>query len=309
MSGFAGFLPDPSGDSTWLFRAVNSVSGGAPTGPATWSKPRNARLVFILAQGPGGGGGLGQATATGTGGGGASAGTTVAWCGPALLLPDLLYIAPGTGGVGATPGSPVASAGIDTIVGFSPQMVTTSNSAAQFIRANGGTVGSSGASGGAAGGASSTQAAAITLFGTVTVTAGQGGAAGGATTGASVTFPTTANAFATGGAGGAGCSGSTDNAGGNITVPSAGWEPLVASLTGGAAGGSRGQDGLFRVRQSFAPFYSTGGSGGGSLHTAGTGGAGGNGGPGAGGAGGGAGATTGGSGGNGGDGFVLIAVV
>ena len=142
----------------------------------------------------------------------------------------------------------------------------------------------------------------------VTTTGQNGSGAVANSTGASVTWGSTTTGTCSGGTAGGGSNGTTDNAGGLITAPNVGWEPMIITSPGGVAAGGRGNDGLSAsVKAALMSFYSYGGTGGASNHV-GTGGAGGNGGLGSGGGGGGSG-VTGGAAGRGGDGIVLIQVL
>ena len=123
---------------------------------------------------------------------------------------------------------------------------------------------------------------------------GGAGVAGGA-----ITWGTL---FISGGAGGGGTNTLNANgAGGAITAAG---NPIFQTLSGGAAGGGKGSQGIDILG---APPISSGGSGGGAYGVS-SGGRGGNGGFGSGGAGGGAG-VTGGNGGRGGDGLVIITAI
>jgi hypothetical protein len=131
------------------------------------------------------------------------------------------------------------------------------------------------------------------------------GGAGGLGNGTQVTWGSSVTGPACGGAAGGGISTTTtDHTGGQIIIPDAGFEPILATIPGGPIA-TRGQDGICSLHFASAPFYSTGGAGGGSNHGA-TGGRGGDGAYGSGGGGGGGGAT-GGAGGSGGDGLIVMA--
>lgn len=274
----------------------------------TWTKPRGATMVNILAIGGGGGGGGGftaaAAAARGGGGGGGSSAHSRCLL-PCLYLPDILYIQVGQGGQGVLSGGGTAGSGILSYVSIAPNL-TTSNLllASGAAGAVGGVTGTGAAAG--TGGAAGTAVAAgsampLSGAGQVNWTAGQVGSAGGAQTGAvgvAVAIPVT-QALCQGGSGGAGVT-AADFAGGLFTAIAGSWlsEQRPATPAAGTAGHGSGGP------QIWQPFFSFGG-GGGSSSNASAGANGGNGAHGAGGGGGGGG-TTGGRGGNGGSGIVII---
>lgn len=282
-----------------------------------WEKPKNCKIVNILAIGGGGGGGAGFAVlsngATGGGGGGSSAiarGTFMS-----CLIPDRLYIRVGNGGLGGTNTVVVAAtAGAISYVSIQPNTtagnILIASGAAGAGAGGPGTAGVGGAVGTAGSVFSQTNFYLSTLgiIQTLVGTAGTIGGTGGATlasfTLASIVSP---------GLGGAGFTlgGASDTAG-NITGN--GFVPTTPGGTNGVgAVGGNGGNGYSSVRPSISannrlPFFNTGGAGGGSSTTT-NGGNGGFGGIGSGGGGGGAnnsGSNLGGNGGRGGDGIVII---
>lgn len=175
----------------------------------------------------------------------------------------------------------------------------------QTPKPNNGTAATSSAAGNAQGGGSGNTVAAFLQafqghFDSIVMASGANGGTFTGAVGSNITYPTS-GLLLSGGAGGAG---GANFAGGDITAPTQTNFVLFPTLTGGAAGGGNGIDGV----ELYQPLLSTGGSGGGSSAdgTA-RGGDGGDGGFGSGGGGGGAGGTNGsGAGGNGGPGLVII---
>lgn len=272
-----------------------------------WSKPRNAKFVFILTIGGGGGGAAGTSGALGTnraGGGGGAASNVAKFFIPAPFVPDVLYVSVGKGGNGGTSLSVNGVDGGISYVGISPNTGSTS----VLIQSS-----NAGASGGIGqvGGSQATATLRTTISNTLGIStiiptsvpyiAGSNGSASG------VGNNKNPLAIVSGGAGGAGTNTSnTSFNGGNVALTT--WSPQISSGLGGVSGsnGSPGYQGyLIGANNSESkPLFFTGGAGGGSFGS-GTGWAGGNGAIGCGGGGGGAG-VTGGPGGKGGDGIVYI---
>jgi len=285
--------------------------GVAAKGYESWTKPKWASMVSIVAvsSGAGGGGGFSRASTAdgGGGGGGACSGLTRFIC-PAICLPDVLYVQVHGGGAGGT-------ANNNGVQGEITYVLTGKTAVAPNILVQGTAsvpgpgVAGSGTSAGAGGTIPSNPAIQpMNYWGHWMTVQGLAGGAGGAHTGAvGSTITAWGSIPLSPGAGGGGSTGS-DNAGGAQTPTAAidlGSQMYFASGAGtiaaaGLANGGDGQAGMSRV----TPFLNSGGSGGGS-NDDGQGGAGGAGGIGCGGGGGGAG-VTGGRGGNGGPGIVII---
>jgi hypothetical protein len=269
-----------------------------------WTKPRGVSMVAIFGVGAGGKGGNGAvgANSAAAGGGGGGSGSQSFVCLPAILIPDVLFVA-------------VPSNGIATRVAIYPDS-TINNTL--LIANQGGSGGiASGATPGAAGSAGSAASIAtmpLAGLGVYNLLAGQAGIIGGvAVAGGALTLPTT-GLCVTGGTGGGGvpAAATAGTAGGNITGAG-----VLPTLNGGAAQatatspGNAGSNGLLCGYRGLE--FSMGGTGGGSSHGSATGaglfgGNGGKGGIGCGGGGGG-GCLTGGTagiGGQGGEGQVVI---
>lgn len=276
-------------------------TGEANTGWRTWVKPRGCSVVMIFALGAGGAGGNGVvgAASTAAGGGGGASGGQITWIGPALLLPDVLFV---NVDPRRAPGTPASF----TRISITPEI--TQNNLFLAAVPGGGGGNAAGATAGIAGVAGAAPGLSLLGIGTYTSVAGNPGTAGG-TTGAApaLTLPISGN-IATGGTGGAGVgtAASAGTNGGSIT--GAGIFPTHTGGIGSAgAAGQAGKNGIQPISK-VTFFY--GGTGGGSAAASGTfsGGPGGQGAPGAGGGGGG-GSFTGGvaqSGGFGGPGLVII---
>ena len=289
-------LPDAVGEGVRVFKPSAS-NGGAWF---SWSKPRGCRLVMLWGCGPGGTGGRGYSGASGGGGGGGGSGGVSSLIIPAWLVPDMLWVLPAAGG-----------SGLQTFVAVSPVMPGGSAPSNVLLIAAAGSNGTNGSSGSSGGGGSGGNAQygsgwALWAVGVSAGYTGQSGANGGNQAAGSAITPGNSTVV-TGGSGGAGHAVSTNYAGGVITAPQAGWEPMVANVAGGVGAGGNGRPGLDGFHRTGVPSYSTGGTGGGSNYGA-TGGNGGRGGTGSGGGGGGSG-STGGSGGLGGDGLVVITAI
>ena len=286
-------------------------SAPTTTGWQTWTKPRNAKLVSIVAIGGGGGGG-GNRSGGLRGGGGGGSGAVTQLIIPANLLPDTLFLSVGKGGDGAGNGlAPGVDGGISYVC-IAPEIISGSvviqsgNVAAQ----GGGQGAGVGTALGGAGETSFTYvpglSAASVFYCALGIFQSTPGARGGdGNSGAATNITALSASILTGGAGGSGNSGASAN-GASITGVG-----LVPTIPGGVAAGGSGSAGYQTYRPNDlvsqrVPFLATGGSGGASDSTSGLGGDGGPGAIGCGGGGGGAGATNGGDGGRGGDGVIII---
>ena len=267
-----------------------------------WSKPRNAKFIFIYAIGGGAGGAAGTSGSLGTarnGGGGGAASNVAKFFIPASLVPDVLYVLVGRGGAGGTSGSPAGSNGEISYVGYYPNTGVTSTLVQSSI------LPASGATGQSAAGTPSTffRSTLTQLFGQVnnlptSSVIGTNGSAGGG-----VGTNKTPTGIVSGGAGGGGTGVLNNNFSGGSIVSTT-WNPTIPGGNGG--NGLPGYQGYIigANNSESKPLWFTGGSGGSSNGT-GTGWVGGDGAIGCGGGGGGAG-VTGGAGGRGGDGLVII---
>jgi len=249
-----------------------NLGSGVPRTTFSWMKPRGASMVRIMLIGAGGGGDNGSSTGGGKGGG---SGAVTSWIGPAMFIPDQLFISPGAGGTANNDG--VASS----------VAVKLGNSG--FVNVL--TAAAGRGSGGSGAGGNAMTANQFTACGIFTSIAGQTGTAG-SSTGAGTNQAASTTTFLSGGAGG---SGGSANSGGGVT-PNYGYTALPVTTAGGTV---KGADGYFSTKPILV---GTGGAGGTTSTTVGT--AGGRGGIGCGGGGGGEDATTG--GGRGGGGAVFI---
>lgn len=310
-------LPDDS-----LTKEVFYANG--TTSWQIWTKPTNAKFIYMVLIGGGGGGGAGassNAGAGGGGGGGCSAISRVYF--HASFLPDRLYIQVGNGGRGgiAPPLTAAATAGGISYVSIQPN--TTANNiivASGAAGAGAGGAGGAGAAPGTAGAAGTIYTASLlTGLGSFVGIAGIIGQAGGGGNATLASFNIGTAPYLipiTPGLGGGGISAAgTPNINGNINEN--GIFPKIPGGTSSPTFGSDGSNGFcgFRPNSNSStrlPFYSTGGAGGGAGGygaVIGSGGSGGFAGIGSGGGGGGGsffGSTNGGKGGNGGDGLVII---
>ena len=280
-------------------------SGLIPQGTKVWNKPKGITFVYGLLIGPGTGGGGGG---TGGGGGGGSAGPIVTFLVPAIAVPDELYINVPSGGKGGPANTAGSVPATSTLIGYNTVLQTTGTPNRTVFAFTNSTTGQTG---GGAGGTTSGAAGAggtlaslnnlimISTVGSVQISpATAPGQAG--TTGAGANAPFLGRPQ--GGASGGGISGGVGSAGGNVLGPSFGTQTIWnRNLSGGAATGQAGEDGITLFNPTF---FSLPGAGGGA-NVGGVGGRGGNGGIGSGGGGGGAG-STGGAGGDGGSGFVML---
>ena len=306
-------LPKPQNGYIDYFFAESSKLGDTWR---TWEKPRGISMIYITCIGGGGGGRSGWCadsnTRSGGAGGGSSGFSTLLI--PAMVLPDVLYVAVGRGGAGGASVTLVNNAaagsnGIGSFVSIAP------STAAIYVAcfANGGSgagnnVVGANTAGLAAGVATQANNALMSGLGQFFALAGHSGAAGPTGTATALSYPATGLLLSGGGAGGGG-NGFT---GGNLNVPTSfpGFPLFGNGRDGGLAASTAnpGGDGL----SLFQPLMSIGGAGGGSSSSitsgVGRGGRGGNGGIGCGGGGGGAGpsGTGSGAGGKGGDGLVII---
>lgn len=267
----------------------------------TWTKPRGATMLALIAVAGGGSGGGGQSSVAGGGGGGGGAGSQGHLIIPAMFLPDTLYIQVGAGGQPSAAAT-IGSIGNNTKVSVQP----SDNSTEGRIHVVGG--GGAGGAGIAAGGAGgSGGGGGVDTLGTATgfyrTSNGQAGSAGGVNDGTvpgAVVIPVTGG-FVMGGGGGGGSNSGTAIAGSAVTAIAGAYlseqRPTTTPITGLPGSGG------FRTMM---PRWHWGGTGGSSNTTAAqVGGAGGFGMYGSGGGGGGCGAT-GGIGGAGGDGIVIM---
>jgi hypothetical protein len=295
---------------------IQVFGSSSTSGTFTWTKPANAKMVYLWMVGGGHGGGSGARYATsslrGGGGGGAGGNAYARWL-SAAFLGATETVTVGTGVQGG------ASVTTDSTAGIAPTMVTTNFSSFAGFRtygpAGGGQGGSSTASGTGSSGGNH-----IVDFGTIANVVGGTGNSG--STGSTPAGGTTYHAglVAGGGGGGVGQSatltfsvngGAGSKHGAYTDVSGAGLVTAVAGGTGGVAStltaAGNGVDGGFS--SSVNTFRAGTGGGGGYYVTGAAGGAGGNGGwPGGGGGGGGASDNgfASGKGGNGANGAVVI---
>ena len=270
----------------------------------TWIKPRNAKLVSIVAIGGAGGGG-GNRTGGLRGGGGGGSGAVTKLIIPANLLPDTLFLSVGRGGPqsgNTTLDAPGSNGGISYIC-ITPEVVSGS-----VVIQSGNVVAQGGGAGAgvgtALGGAGETAftyvpglSAASVFYCALGIFQSTPGARGGdGSTALASNITALSASILTGGAGGSGNSGASA-AGASITGAG-----LVPTIPGGTSGGGSGSAGYQTYSPNDlvsqrVPFLATGGAGGSSDSTSLNGGNGGNGAIGCGGGGGGAGNSAGGFGG------------
>jgi len=278
----------------------------------TWIKPRNAKLVSIVAIGGAGGGG-GNRTGGLRGGGGGGSGAITKLIIPANLLPDTLFLSVGRGGPqsgNTTLDAPGSNGGISYIC-ITPEVVSGSVVIQSGnVEAQGGGAGAG--VGTALGGAGETAftynpiTAASVFYCALGIFQSTPGVRGGdGSTALASNITALSASILTGGAGGSGNSGASA-AGASITGAG-----LVPTIPGGTSGGGSGSAGYQTYMPNDlvsqrVPFLATGGAGGSSDSTSFNGGRGGNGAIGCGGGGGGAGTSAGGFGGRGGDGVITI---
>jgi hypothetical protein len=278
----------------------------------TWTKPRNAKLVSIVAIGGGAAGG-GNITGGLRGGGGGGSGAITKLIVPANLIPDTLFLLVGQGGVNSSNSFFVDRGlivGNTSYVCITPQVVSGSvviQSGNRPARAGG----QGDEAGTALGGAGETaftydSSSASAFYCALGIFQSTPGARGGdGSTGLASNITALSASILTGGAGGSGNSGASAN-GASITGVG-----LIPTIPGGVAGGGSGSIGYQTYRPNDlvsqrVPFLAAGGAGGSSNSTTFNGGNGGNGAIGCGGGGGGAGTSIGGRGGNGGAGVIII---
>jgi len=277
----------------------------------TWNKPNGINFVYglLIGAGSGGGGGFSMgAGTTGGGGGGGTPGCTIQFLQPAYLVPDILFVSVATGGTG---GGANTNGGFPNITGLfygnvGSQAATSrtyysypNNQQATTQSGRSGSIGSGGA-GGTTLTVTSTQAmpGIVGFSNFIQATSPDGGFAGTLVAGTNAAFLGRPQ----GGAGGGGVTSGVAAAGGNVLGPTTSTQSIWSrDLSGGAATGQAGEDGITL----FEPTLFTLPGAGGGANASGTGGKGGKGGIGCGGGGGGAG-TTGGAGGDGGDGFIIL---
>jgi hypothetical protein len=276
-----------------------------------WDKPKGINFIYGLLIGAGSGGGGGFSFGAGTAGGGGGGGTpgcVIQFLQPAYLVPDTLYVTVAVGGSGGAAGT---QGGYPNITGlFYGNMGNQAaasrtyycypnNAQATLQSGRGGAVGSGG-NGGTTLTVASTQAmpGIVGFSNFVQATSPNGGFAGTLVAGTDATFLGRPQ----GGAGGGGVTSGVAAAGGNALGPTTSVNSIWSrNLSGGAATGQAGEDGITL----FDPTLFTLPGAGGGANASGTGGKGGKGGIGCGGGGGGAG-TTGGAGGDGGNGFIML---
>ena len=295
------------------------ADAGITTSWQSWTRPKNAKWLWLLVGngGQGGGGGRsGGAGGTARGGGGAGGtGPVSTLIIRASLLPRELFILTGAGGAGGAAGAPgvtPADAAISMICISPNPPASNSGPLLVLTGGNGGGHGGDGgttttAAGGGGGVINSTGInywvnAGIANYTISPLTGGAGASGALAANAAAISMSTNVHyAFPGTGGGSADTSDGVGN-GGNYTSLPAIVGPAHDGGVGGATGGADGTQGrLVRL----APFLSIGGTGGGAGGATGNGGIGGNGGPCAGGGGGGGG-IVGGAGGRGGPGIVMI---
>ena len=320
MDGFLDLPLNKSQAKTYIFTAdYTNIGAFASQGMQKWVKPKGINFIYGLLIGAGSGGGGGGLNG---GGGGGAPGNYVTFIQPAIAIPDELWVTVAFGGIGGNGGNPNGSAGAAPAGLGAGAPVTGlwwdargTNSTVNSVPAYGGTFYTYITNGGASSGGTS-------------VGGGSGGSAAGAGTGITqagvngfsvlTNGPGTATGFAggfttagtntpflgrpQGGAGGGGRSGGAQS-GGNVLGPSTSSLSIWSrDLSGGAATGQSGEDGI----SLFTPtLFMLPGAGGGA-NDLGVGGAGGKGGIGCGGGGGGAGSSGGGKGGDGGDGLIIL---
>ncbi len=277
----------------------------------TWTKPRNAKFIYLNVIGGGGGGGSAPNTGINTvrgGGGGGGSSSMSSGIFPACVLPDTLYIQVGLGGAGGTLGS-AGSAGRISYVSAQPNITASNVILASGNSGGGGGGAGTSSSGGVAGTAGTVltqNTCGLSYLGSINFSVGQVGQAG------SIGNGTAGGSFAgfslplTGGAGAGGINSSNViGVGGSITG-NLFW-PTIAGGTATSIDGKSGyQSNMPSTNTSRKlPMFFMGGAGASST-TGTTGGNGGNGAYGCGGGGGGGGNVSPGIGGNGGNGLVII---
>ena len=266
-SATTGQYPQWSG-TAWVPASMVNVQEFTASG--TWTKPANAKMVYIMCIGSGGGGAGATTTAGGAGGG--SGQTVEVWTDPALLGATVTVTC-GAAGAGGVAGA-VNNGGAGNSTSFGSRVTAyggVGGSATLTIRGVDGTTAASG-------------------FGAVTaaVTAGKVGRVNGPG----------------GGGGGATSLTSAGNAGGSGGTGV--WASATAIGTGGGGAAGTTAGGAGGVGTVSATTGHGNGGGGGGGNNAGVGGAGGAGIRGSGGGGAGAGSTAGGAGGAGGIGYCIV---
>jgi hypothetical protein len=304
-------LPIAKGNAkTYIFTdpTPTGLTSNVIFGMHQWNKPSGINFVYALLIGAGSGGGGGfsmGAGTTGGGGGGGTPGGIVQFIQPAYTVPDTLYITVGGGGTGGAAGTAGGYPGGSSLFYPALGVVINSTSRAYYAFANNGMsgnqsgrTGTSGAGGNGGTAATVSTATGFVGFSNYSQPTALSGFAGTLVAGTNATFAGRPQ----GGAGGGGVTSGVAAAGGNVLGPTTSGQSIWSrNLSGGAATGAAGEDGITLFKPTF---FSLPGAGGGA-NASGTGGAGGKGGIGCGGGGGGAG-TTGGRGGDGGDGLVML---
>jgi hypothetical protein len=313
-------LPLAKGNAkTYIFDTpndANTLAAGYFNYMTRWDKPKGINFIYalIIGAGTGGGGGnsFGVGGVQGGAGGGGAPGNITQFLQPAYIFPDTLYVCVARGTKGGSPGNNASvssntlasglhfsAAGSATITFPRPYYAFPHGTLNVFNTGRGGSAGAAGAGGQAFTAAATTLQPGIIGFSNWRQTTPLPGFAGGfGAAGSNASFV----GVPQGGAGGGGVSASIAYPGGNVLGPTTSTNSIWSrDLSGGAATGQNGENGITLFEPTF---FSLPGAGGGG-NASGVGGDGGKGGIGCGGGGGGAG-TVGGRGGDGGDGLVIL---
>lgn len=219
-------------DSTFLNPAQVQIY--SITGTILWTRPANAKTVYVTLIGGGGGGGGGGASNAG-GGGGGGGGAISQMTFNATAISGNVIVTVGAGGASA-------AGGTDSTFG-------------SFLTAKGGAPGITGGGSPGAGGNSGIGGSGGGAGGTNGISGFLGGGGGGSTTGAGGVGSPASTYFAAGGGGGAGLSGSVGAGGSAFAGTPATGIPIPGSGGAGATSGSGGSN---------ANLYGSGGGGSGS---------------------------------------------
>ena len=312
-------LPLAKGNAkTYIFDTPNdatTLGAGYFNYMTRWDKPKGINFIYALIIGAGTGGGGGNSFGvgnTGGAGGGGVPGNITQFIQPAYIFPDTLYVCVARGTKGGSPGNNAttptnalssglhfSAAGSATITFPRPYYAFPHVGPTTLSAGRGGSAGAAGTAASAYTAAATTLQPGIIGPSNRVQTATLPGFAGGfGAAGSNAPFVGTPQ----GGAGGGGVSASIAYPGGNVLGPTTSVNSIWSrDLSGGAATGQNGENGITLFEPTF---FSLPGAGGGG-NASGVGGNGGKGGIGCGGGGGGAG-TTGGRGGDGGDGLVIL---